>query len=290
MNNSLTIRGEFPSPAITLSEEVTTLKANLITSALAIQSVEDEETDKLAMIQVKALADHRIAFEKNRKEIKEPITRLGKEIDDIARNHLAEILIEEARIKGLRDAHASRLAEIQRQKAAKAEAERRRIERERFEAENRANEERRKAENAAAQAEIEALRAENAKIKATTEAARIEAERKEREATERQEAINREAAERAEAARIEDKKRELELAKLAAQAPDRIPAGMREEIDFEITDIAAFAAKYPTMVEITPKRSNILKALKEYCKEQPESTELTGLRIIKNIVAGGKKK
>jgi hypothetical protein len=286
MNKSLTIHGEFPSPSLSLSPEAESKKLALIAAAQEIHIVEDETGDKKALVQVKALAEHRIAFEKNRKEIKDPIVKLGREIDDISRNHLAEILIEEARIKVLRDAHASRLAEIQRQKAAEAEEERRRIEREQYQAEILANEARRKAEAAAALAEIDALRAENEKIKATNDAARKQAEEREREANERQAEINRAAEKAAEAERIEEKKRELELAKLAATAPSKIPDGMREKIDFEITDISIFSNRFPHLVDFVPRRADILKALTKFCSEKPDSLGLPGLKIIKTIVAG----
>jgi hypothetical protein len=63
----------------------------------------------------------RIEVDRCRKEIKEPVLRVGKLIDQAAKDFLAEIELEECRIKGLIGDHANEVARLQ----AIAEAEER---------------------------------------------------------------------------------------------------------------------------------------------------------------------
>jgi len=70
---------------------------------------------------MRSLAQMRIAVDKSRKEIKEPVLRIGKLIDATAKNFLNEIEVEESRIRKLIANHANEVAQIA---AIKAEEER----------------------------------------------------------------------------------------------------------------------------------------------------------------------
>ena len=67
------------------------------------------------------LSAMRIEVDKCRKEIKEPVLRVGKLIDQAAKDFMAEIELEESRIKGLIGDHANEVARLK----AIAEAEER---------------------------------------------------------------------------------------------------------------------------------------------------------------------
>jgi hypothetical protein len=73
----------------------------------------------------RSLAAMRIEVEKCRKEVKEPVNRIGKLIDQTAKDFVAEIIEEEKRITRLVGAHAEEVARLKREKE---EAERRAFE------------------------------------------------------------------------------------------------------------------------------------------------------------------
>jgi hypothetical protein len=117
---------------LSVTPEAEQRKAELLALAANVTTVDDNEQSFLAQHQVRNLAAMRIAVEKSRKDVKEPINRISKLIDETAKNFIGPVVEEEDRIKALVGKHAE---EVARQKA---EAER--IEREAFEAARAARE------------------------------------------------------------------------------------------------------------------------------------------------------
>ena len=124
------------------------------------------------------------------------------------------------------------------------------------------------------------LRAEREK----DEAAQADARRREEEAAKAQ----REAAEKAEAARLEaeraaeEARLQEEAARSAVVAP-ALPTGAKEEIDFEVVDAFAFAAKFPQFVTITVKRADLLAALKKSFAKNGKLPQVADLRVFHNL-------
>ncbi len=285
MSNALSILGD--GYTITVTPEAEQLKASAIEASRRIVAVTDQDSCYLAQARIKALAAIRIGVDKSRELVKKPVLEKGREIDGIARDFAADVVAEEARLTGMVNEYAREQQRIAREAAAAAERERQRIEREEHEArmealrkEQEAESQRMEAERAKHEAEMERLRAARA-LDAEAEA---EARRREQEAAQAQ----REAAERADAARLdaeraaEEARRQEEAARSAVVAP-ALPTGAKEEIDFEVIDALAFAVKFPQLVTITPKRADILAALKKSFARNGKLPEVAGLRVFQNL-------
>jgi hypothetical protein len=143
--------------------------------------------------------------------------------------------------------------------------------------------ERQAAERAAHEAEIARLKAEAAQSEDGQRAAR-EAQEKalaaQREAEARAEAARRQAEADAAAAREREGAARIAAAEAVA-AP--APAGVREEIDFDVEDILAFVAKFPQLCRIEPKRADVLAALKKSFERNGKLPDVAGLRVFQNL-------
>jgi hypothetical protein len=106
---------------LSISPEALERKEELLCHAQSVETVTTNDESADAQWVARKLAGIRIEVEKTRKEIKEPINRIGKLIDQAAAGFLAEIIAEETRIKNLVGAHATEVARL---KAEKEEAER----------------------------------------------------------------------------------------------------------------------------------------------------------------------
>jgi dTMP kinase len=286
--NALAILGD--GYQIQITPEAEKQKATIINAARAVVAVTDADSCDIAQSRLRSLASVRTAVESSRKLVKAPVIDLGKRIDGIAADFVAEVIAEEARLSGLVTEYAREQQRIKREAELAAEQERQRVERERHEAEMAAQREAAKIERERQAAERAAHEAEIARLKA--EAAQSEeGQRAAREAQEKALAAQREAEARAEAARRQAeadaaaaRKRE-EAARIAAAeavaAP--APAGIREEIDFEVEDILAFVAKFPQLCRIEPKRAEVLAALKKSFERNGKLPEVAGLRVFQNL-------
>lgn len=107
--------------ALTITPEAEIQKAKLLDVARSVVYVRDNDESADAAHRMRSLAAMRIAVDKSRKEIKEPVIRIGKLIDATAKNFLLEIEDEETRIRGLIGDHANEVAWLA---AIKAEEER----------------------------------------------------------------------------------------------------------------------------------------------------------------------
>lgn len=108
--------------ALTITPEAEIQKAAMLDVARSVHHVRSNDESADAAYHLRSLAAMRIAVDKSRKEIKEPVLRIGKLIDSTAKNFLAEIEDEESRIRGLIGDHATEVARIA---VIKAEEERR---------------------------------------------------------------------------------------------------------------------------------------------------------------------
>lgn len=257
MNNDIipfSLDGEGYS--LTIAPEAEARKAELLVTSSAVKTVTDNDESGNAQFVTRSLAAMRIEVEKSRKLVKEPINRIGKLIDTTAKEFLAELGAEEARIGKLVGDHAMQVAR------AKAEAER--IEREAFEAARAARE---AADRAAAAAE-EAK--ENKLTIAEIAAARTADKAAE---TERQRLL----AER--------------MAASTAVAETNVASGVRFAWDFEVEDVHLLYNRRPTLVTIEPRRSDILAMLK-LLEANGETVELVvkalGIRAFKKPIVASR--
>jgi hypothetical protein len=275
---------------IQITPEAEKQKTTILTAARAVVAVTDPDSCDIAQSRLRSLASVRTAVESSRKIVKAPVIDLGKRIDGIAADFVADVVAEEARLSGLVTEYAREQQRIQRKAELAAEQERQRVERERHEAEMaaqreaaRIERERQAAERAAHEAEIARLKAEAAQSE--------EGQRAAREAQEKALAAQREAEARAESARRQAEadaaaaREREEAARIAAAAAVAAPApaGVREEIDFEVEDILAFVAKFPQLCRIEPKRAEVLAALKKSFERNGKLPEVAGLRVFRNL-------
>ena len=275
---------------IQITPEAEKQKATIINAARAVVAVTDADSCDIAQSRLRSLASVRTAVESSRKQVKAPVIDLGKRIDGIAADFVAEVIAEEARLSGLVTEYAREQQRIKREAELAAEQERQRVERERHEAEMaaqreaaRIERERQAAERAAHEAEIARLKAEAAQSEEGQRAAR-EAQEKalaaQREAEARADAARRQAEADAAAAREREEAARIAAAEAVA-APS--PSGVKEEIDFEVEDILAFVAKFPQLCRIEPKRAEVLAALKKSFARNGKLPEVAGLRVFQNL-------
>jgi dTMP kinase len=275
---------------IQIAPEAEKQKATIINAARAVVAVTDADSCDIAQSRLRSLASVRTAVESSRKQVKAPVIDLGKRIDGIAADFVAEVIQEESRLSGLVTEYAREQQRIKREAELAAEQERQRIERERHEAEMaaqreaaRIERERQAAERAAHEAEIARLKAEAAQSEEGQRAAREAQENAlaaQREAEARANAARRQAEADAAAAREREEAARIAAAEAVA-AP--APAGVKEEIDFEVEDILEFVAKFPQLCRIEPKRAEVLAALKKSFARNGKLPEVAGLRVFQNL-------
>lgn len=267
-------------------------KKLLIDAARAIVAVTDDASCEAAQARLKGLSVMRNFAEKSRVEVKAPVLKIGKEIDETAKTFSADIVTEEARLSGLVTEYVREQQRIAREKELEAERERQRLERERHEAElaaqreqMRIEREKMEAEKRAHEAELERLRAEAAK----SDEAQAEARRKQEAAlAEQREAEARLKAAQEQAERNAAAARQREQEAVTVPTPAVTPKGVTEQIDFEVLDVAAFYAKFPQFCEVTIKRGPLLTAIKASFDKKGKLPEIPGLRVFQNIKVKGR--
>ena len=213
-----------------------------------------------------ALADiNRILkeVEKGRTDVKAPVLALGRKIDSAAEEFSAPLAAAQKRLQTVLTEDAKEQARIAREAEEKRQAELKR----------------QQEEAAAKQAELDRQARE-------AEAAKAEADRKAREATDaesrakaQQEA--KEAADKASAVEAQ-KQKEADAAKLSQAQVLRAPAlvvskpagtSVSNPWAFEVVDLQALHAARPELVDLTPRRNDILTRVRQGEREIP------GLRI-----------
>ena len=236
--NALQIRNT-ESVSIQIVPAAFTMRQDVLDDSATIITVTTPVTQKAAVEAARAIASLLKAVETSRKEAKAPVLDLGQRIDATAKEFIKDVLAEEARLKRLLTDY-----EIEQRRLA-MEAERKRQEEER---KLRAAEEARLAE---IRRREEAARRDA--MMAETEAQRIAAERAQAAA----------AAERVVAAAAA----RTVVAPVPIQPVKAAGTIVRDEWNFEVTDLAAFAAAHPELVEITVKRAAVLQKIRAGCRQ-----------------------
>jgi cell division septum initiation protein DivIVA len=238
---------EFDAPIISIAPDAQKLKQEALERAADIIEVADaldRDMANDAMIAINALLK---PVEKAREAVKKPVLDLGRAIDKVAKDYVADLKTEYDRLSRLTGAFDA--AARERQRIAEAEAQR-------------------KAEEAR-RAEIQALRererlaeAEAARLRAEAEAAAKENPEHADELLDLAEAKSDEAARR-----ISDETAALAKsisADAKALAPAReVPSGaaVRGVWEYEITDAAALYRVHPECFTLEPVKSAITAAL-----------------------------
>lgn len=99
-----------------ISPEAFLKRDEILKSAATVTEVTSNDTSADAAHHMRKLAQMRILVDKSRKEVKEPVIRIGKMIDSMAKEFLCDIDTEEARIKLLIGNHAEAMMKIKLEK------------------------------------------------------------------------------------------------------------------------------------------------------------------------------
>jgi len=113
---------------LTICQNAEEAKRDLLVASSNVCTVTNNDESADAAYIMRSLAQMRIMVDKGRKDVKEPVLRIGKLIDASAKTFLLEIEEEEARLRKLIGDHANEVARIA---AIKAEEERKAFERSR---------------------------------------------------------------------------------------------------------------------------------------------------------------
>jgi len=111
---ALILRGQ--GYELTIAPEAEQRKSALLSSASEILAVTSNDESATAQFVSRKLAAMRIEVEKSRKLVKEPVNRIGKLIDETAKNFMVAIEADEKRINRLVGDHASEVARIKQEK------------------------------------------------------------------------------------------------------------------------------------------------------------------------------
>ena len=147
-------------------------------------------------------------------------------------------------------------------------------------------------EREAMEAERRVHEAEMARMRAEASQS-DEAQAKARQAQETALAEQRAAEARLKAAQEQAERDAAEASRKAAEvaavpvAPV-LPAGVKEEVDFEVTDAALLLAKFPQFCEIVVKRAPLLAALKKSFEAKGKLPEVPGIRVFQNLKVKGR--
>jgi len=267
--SAIIVRGA-ESVAIEINDSAFAERESAIDESLFIGAVKTSAQQNQAVSSMRRLKMILRTVESSRKDVKAPLLDLGRRIDATAEEFVTQVKTEATRLESLLVGYETE------QRKIREEAERQRLAAERAvrEAEERKQAELRRqiaeAAEKARQAEIAALRAKNAEAEAEADkmAQAAAAERQAREAQLARERM--EAAERA-----------AQAARAVVPAPVR-PTGtvIRDSFDFELTDIHALYSSNPSLVSLTPRRAEILAAIKD------GNVSIPGIRIFSKTKFG----
>jgi vacuolar-type H+-ATPase subunit I/STV1 len=250
--NALELRN-VGSVEIAIAPSAAIVRDDAIAAAGWVAQVASHAQFAAAAEALKGLRSVAKSVEASRTAIKAPVLDLGKKIDATAKSFVAEVDQEITRLTGLMTQW-----EIEQRRIA-AEAERQRQEEER----------RRLAEETARMAEIAR------QVQAAERAERQALNERDREAAETRRMVAEEAAaaERAAAAQ-----RQANLP-VVVEAPRVAGTVVRDEWNFEVTDLRAFAQAHPDLVEITVRRADVLKLIRGGCRQLAHARIYTETKV-----------
>lgn len=242
--------------AIVVDQSAVAVREEALTIAAGIGLVRNPAENEAATDALRRLGAVRKTTEATRKELKEPLLDLGRKIDATAKEFLAEVDAEEARIKRATADYQSEILAQQR------EAERiRRAEEERIAAERRR--------------EQEAIAEAKAKAEADAKRATSEAER-----------LRLEAEAKAKAAELErslaNQQQELAALAPAPVAPRAAGQSAKAVWMHEVTDIWALARMHPGLVKIEPRKAEITEVINAQAMSG-QKPQIAGLRIWEDV-------
>lgn len=252
MNPTITIAPKGPGFAVSIPIEAVRLKTEALEAAKIVTQVTTGDEQKTAIAVVARLKSLSNGVEQARVEVKAPYLAAGKAIDAKAKEYAKELDEKASVIERM-------IGSFQQVERAKAEAERIRQERAKAEAEDAANRERLRVEQAAresAAAEERRVEAERARAQAELDAA--EAVGKKAKAAAAAELANAEQAAKAaeaeakaaeqaslqaeiDASEAEETANDANAIVYTPEPPRATGASIRDVVDFEVTDIDAFA-------------------------------------------------
>lgn len=99
---------------LTIAPEAMALRERALTKAAEVVSVTNPEESFVAGHRVREMAALRNIVERSRKMVKEPVLEVGRKIDQAAKDFIADVVVEETRIKALIEDHARKVAEERR--------------------------------------------------------------------------------------------------------------------------------------------------------------------------------
>lgn len=251
------ITSGFDLTSISAADAARNMRDELLAMARRGTSIKDAAGNARAAEILKDIKGFTRTVEAGRVSAKAPIIELGKKVDGLAGELVAELEAEAKRISGLVGAYTQeqeRLAAEARQRA--------------FEEEQRLRREAEEKQRAA----DEAARKEQEELAAKAERARTEAgrERAEQEAAAARERVAKEAHDRRVA--TETAAVQTRVAVPVAVKPAGISA--RSDVKFEITDIVKLYEANAAFVILSPNNA----ALKAALKQLPEGQSLPGVR------------
>jgi hypothetical protein len=233
--NALALRN-VGSVEIAIDPKAVETRDEAIENAALIVAVSNQQQATIGADALRGLRAVSKAVETSRITAKAPVLELGKRIDAAAKTFTLSVDHEVARITALLTAY-----EVERIRIA-AEAQLKRFEEER----------RRLAEETARMAEI------TRQVQAAERAERQALNERDREAAEERRMVAEEAA-AAERAAVAERQANLPV---VAERPKVAGTVVREEWNFEVTDLRAFAQAHPDLVEITVKRAAVLQKIR----------------------------
>jgi hypothetical protein len=98
--------------SLTITPEAEQNKRDLLAASAEVCTVTSNDESADAAYHMRALAQMRISVEKSKKAIKEPVIRIGKLIEETAKNFMLEIDDEESRIRKLIGDYATEVARL----------------------------------------------------------------------------------------------------------------------------------------------------------------------------------
>lgn len=248
---------------IAISKDAEAIKEGLLESAKGIVSVTSQMEALSARNQRDDINKMLVDVEKYRKIVKEPVLQKGREIDQCASSFTMDLTAEKLRIDKLLGDFAR--AEEEKRQAAAQEAKRLAEEADRIEAERIRKEE---------EAEAAAVMAERARDEAESKAEQRDASKAQKEA--------QRIADEAERLRIQQEATQRQSycsTQLATAEP--MKGSAKPVLDFVVRSLEELFRAAPDMVELTPRRREILNRLKAQ-QEMGLPVGIPGIEVVEN--------
>ena len=261
--NPIAVRG-VSAVAVEIQSDAYTRRSEIIeTAKFCPPAVTDSDTQAEVTNAVRDIRRMLKEVEDGRKTVKAPVLDIGRKIDGAAEEFCQPLIVEEKRLTALLTTYQVEQQRIAREAEAKRQAELARQQ----------EEERKKREEI--QREIEAKaeaqrRAEKQAREATDAKARAEAEKAAQEAAAQRAENEARLQQQAEAAKLE----QVELMRAPSPAaPKAAGTAVSQPWVFEVLDLRLLHAARPELVDLAPRKADILARIRQGEREIP------GLRI-----------